>query len=67
MGVNTRQLLDMGRSNYQLDDDAMWLPGDVRMLLNVIYCAERGRDANGGWRHDEPTADLHPPSAHRQQ
>jgi hypothetical protein len=31
---------DMGRSNYQLDDEAMRLLGDVSLLLNLIYCAE---------------------------
>jgi hypothetical protein len=30
----------MGRSNYQLDDEAMRLLGDVSLLLNLIYCAE---------------------------
>ena len=30
----------MGRSNYQLNDDAMRLLGDVSLLLNLVYCAE---------------------------
>lgn len=31
---------DMGRSNYQLNDDAMRLLDDVSLLLNLVYCAE---------------------------
>jgi len=31
---------DMGRSNYELDDEAMRLLGDVSLLLNLVYCAE---------------------------
>jgi hypothetical protein len=31
---------DMGRSNYQLGDEAMRLLGDVSLLLNLTYCAE---------------------------
>jgi hypothetical protein len=31
---------DMGRSNYQLDDEAMRLLGDVSLQLNLTYCAE---------------------------
>jgi hypothetical protein len=31
---------DMGRLNYQLDDEAMRLLGDVSLLLNLTYCAE---------------------------
>ena len=58
----------MGRSNYQLDDDAMRLLGDVSLLLNLIYCAEPWSEHE--WRLLGTTSQL--PAcirrpAHRQQ
>ncbi len=35
---------DMGRSGYQLNDEAMRLLGDVSLLLNLVYCAEPWSD-----------------------
>jgi AAA ATPase domain len=59
---------DMGRSNYQLGDEAMRLLGDVSLLLNLIYCAEPWSDHE--WRLLGSTSAL--PAciarpAHRQQ
>ena len=59
---------DMGRSNYQLNDDAMRLLGDVSLLLNLVYCAEPWSEHE--WRLLGTTSQL--PAcirrpAHRQQ
>jgi hypothetical protein len=46
----------MGRSSYQIGDEAMRLLGDVSLLLNLTYCAEPWSEHE--WRFLGTTSEL---------